>query len=405
MTHSQKWKVAALNRTRIFEIYPSNNGKPNISGIEGRFLKVIMTKLGVDYEIVIPEDGEFGRELAFGNWTGVIGMLHRGEADMAAANLGIYEDRFRAIDFGSPYFMDSVTFGIMKQSNHRKIFSFLRLFDFSIWMSILISLIISAMVTYFVLKDRETFINVFISLFGNILRQPLRFQTDRWKLVIGCWFVFASTISFIYSCTLLSFLALPSEPKTVKTFEELSEAVEEGTHRAYSMKGSFFASFLQNSKDLKLQLLGEKIMQNNWLLSAEEMSTDPLKNEYSAAIGSKYIFKFLYGSGEIKSKVFISEDLAFTANAAFGFRRGFCCTSKLNEIVGQLKGSGIYDKFLKEESFKLQLPKSQSEAKEEGTKALSVKDVADAFILLSIGLLISLFVFVGELIYYHFKKS
>ncbi|GFY51063.1 putative glutamate receptor [Trichonephila inaurata madagascariensis] len=365
-----------------------------------------MNKLGMDYEIVIPEDGEFGRELAFGNWSGLIGMLHRGEADMAVANLGIYENRFRTIDFGFPYFMDSLTFAIMRQSNQRKIFSFLRLFDSSIWMSILISLIISAIVIYFILKARETFINVFVSLFGNILRQPLSFPTDwnRWKLVIGCWFVFAGTISFIYSCTLLAFLALPSEPKTVETFEELSEAVVEGTHRAYSMKGSFFASFLQNSKDKKLQLLGEKIMQNNWLLSAEEMSTDPLKNEYSAAIGSKYIFKFLYGSGEIKSKVFISEDLAFTANAAIGFRKGFCCTSKLSEIVGRLMGSGIYDKFLQEESFKLQLPKSQSETQEERTKALSVKDVADAFILLSIGLLISLFVFFGELIFYHFQK-
>ncbi|GFY53867.1 hypothetical protein TNIN_35491 [Trichonephila inaurata madagascariensis] len=97
MLSSKKWIVAALNRSRIFEIYPSINGKPNISGIEGRYFEIFMTKLGMDYEIVIPKDNEFGRELAFENWTGIIGMLHRGEADIGVNNLGVYEDRYRTV--------------------------------------------------------------------------------------------------------------------------------------------------------------------------------------------------------------------------------------------------------------------------------------------------------------------
>ncbi|GFY48698.1 lig_chan-Glu_bd domain-containing protein [Trichonephila inaurata madagascariensis] len=111
-------------RTRIFEIYPSGDGRPNISGIEGRFLEIIMTNLGKNYEIITPEDGEFGTELTFGIWTGVIGMLHRGEADITVANLGVYEDRYRTVDFGIPYLLDGLTYAILKQNDHWKIFSF-----------------------------------------------------------------------------------------------------------------------------------------------------------------------------------------------------------------------------------------------------------------------------------------
>ncbi|GFW84833.1 glutamate receptor ionotropic, delta-1 [Trichonephila clavipes] len=406
MLNSEKWIVAALNRSKIFEINPSADGNPNISGIEGRFLEIIMTKLNKSYEITIPKDGEFGRELTFGNWTGVIGMLHRGEADMAVANLGIYENRFRTVDFGFPYMTVGAAFGILKQNKEWKIFSFLRLFDFSIWMSILSSFLISTIIVYAMLKDKETIFNVLFTLFGNMLRQPLHLHANmnKWKFVIGSWLVFAVIMSSIHSGTLLSFLALPSEPKTVETYEELSEAVARGTHRVYCMKGDNALPFLLNSPDTKLQSIGKMMKQNNWLMSADEMTKDPLKNEYSAVIAGNYLFHLLYGYGEKKSKVYISEEMAFTANAAFAFRKGFCCISKLSEIVGRIMGSGIYDKLLQDESFKWWLLKSQNETIIEKKLSLSVKDLSDAFILLLIGLSMSFLVFLGEIIFGHLSK-
>ncbi|GFY48699.1 hypothetical protein TNIN_414331 [Trichonephila inaurata madagascariensis] len=99
-----------------------------------------------------------------------------------------------------------------------------------------------------------------------MLKQLLSFHEDmkKWKLVIGSWLMFAVTISFIYSGTLLSFLASPSEPKTVETFQELSVAVAIGTHRVYGMKGTFYVPFLLNSKDEEFELIGKKMVENNW---------------------------------------------------------------------------------------------------------------------------------------------
>ncbi|GFW84960.1 hypothetical protein TNCV_682481 [Trichonephila clavipes] len=92
-----------------------------------------MAKIGVNYEIITPEDGQYGIELSSGNWTGVIGMLYRGEAEIGISNLGIFEDRFRTVDFSSPYMSEGLYFSYVKSTKREQLFSFLRMFDFSTW--------------------------------------------------------------------------------------------------------------------------------------------------------------------------------------------------------------------------------------------------------------------------------
>ncbi|GFY40793.1 putative glutamate receptor [Trichonephila inaurata madagascariensis] len=143
-----KWTIAALNRTKIFEIHPNMEGKPNLSGMEGELIKILMEKIDIDYEIVIPKDKEFGRKLPSGNWTGLIGMVHRGEADMAIGSLGIYENRFEDVDFGYPYIVDAVTFVMPKVNKQLKLFGFLHVFGFQVWLLILLTLFLVTSVMY-----------------------------------------------------------------------------------------------------------------------------------------------------------------------------------------------------------------------------------------------------------------
>ncbi|GFW84962.1 hypothetical protein TNCV_682501 [Trichonephila clavipes] len=102
MRIEKKWIISTLNKSRLFEIIPSSDGRTKLYGMEAELIKTIMAKIGVDYEIITPEDGQYGIELSSGNRTGVIGMLYRGEADIGIANLGILEDRFRTVDFILP---------------------------------------------------------------------------------------------------------------------------------------------------------------------------------------------------------------------------------------------------------------------------------------------------------------
>ncbi|GFR25949.1 glutamate receptor ionotropic, delta-2 [Trichonephila clavata] len=116
MMNFSKWIIAALNLSKIFEVHIDENGKTRTAGIEGYFAHDVFTGMNIEYEVVFPKDNEFGREGNNGSWTGIVGMVQRGEADLAIGTLGINENRFRAVDFSFPYATDGMNFAVLKPS-------------------------------------------------------------------------------------------------------------------------------------------------------------------------------------------------------------------------------------------------------------------------------------------------
>ncbi|GFR20417.1 putative glutamate receptor [Trichonephila clavata] len=406
MKDNYKWTVAALNMSKYFEVYRIENGT-NISGVIGKFLEVIMEKMKIEYDIVTPKDNEFGRKLESGNWTGLMGIVQRGEADMAASTLLVYEDRFQALNFSFPYDFDGMTFAIAKQTEWRKAFGFMYLFDFPTWMLMFVSILLSAAVFFVILKDIESYSNLVFIFLGSLLRQPLTIhkRAQEWKFMMCAWFLLTSLMTSVYAGVLLSFLTVPSHVKTVADFWELSEAIAKGTHRVYGMKGTFLVPFLRSSEEKYLRLIGDKIHENGWYISANEISANPLKGENSATIGSVIFYKLLFDIHDFHSKVFVSNEKIFASALGFALKKDFCCASELWQVMSRVVSSGIYEKFLRQESFKYWHSITKDLTTEDILRTLSVQDFSDSFIILSVGLLASLFVFIGEILIYYRKLS
>ncbi|GIY77579.1 hypothetical protein CEXT_233921 [Caerostris extrusa] len=67
--------------------------------------------MGFLYELMVPEDGLFGNRLEDGNWTGVVGLLQRNEADMAFSYLSAKSyERYLILDFSTTYSSQVQTF-------------------------------------------------------------------------------------------------------------------------------------------------------------------------------------------------------------------------------------------------------------------------------------------------------
>ncbi|GIX93565.1 hypothetical protein CEXT_574251 [Caerostris extrusa] len=66
--------------------------------------------MGFLYELMFPEDGLFGNRLEDGNWTGVVGLLQRNEADMAFSYLSMNYERYLILDFSTTYSSQVQTF-------------------------------------------------------------------------------------------------------------------------------------------------------------------------------------------------------------------------------------------------------------------------------------------------------
>lgn len=64
-------------------------------GTDGYLIKDLSQMMGCEYELYKPDNGEWGAK--DGKWTGILGMLDRGEVDMALAPMVLTEDRFNSI--------------------------------------------------------------------------------------------------------------------------------------------------------------------------------------------------------------------------------------------------------------------------------------------------------------------
>ncbi|GFS39585.1 lig_chan-Glu_bd domain-containing protein [Trichonephila inaurata madagascariensis] len=150
----------------MFEVHVNKNGKKRIAGIEGKFADEIFTKMDIEYDIVFPEDNAYGHEVSGGNWTGVVGMVQRGEADLGIATIGVNENRFGVVEFSFPYTTDRLTFAVLKPSEWLTAFGFFNLLDFPTWMLLFGSFLLSTALFFAMLKGTMSYFDVVHKLFG-----------------------------------------------------------------------------------------------------------------------------------------------------------------------------------------------------------------------------------------------
>lgn len=76
----------------------SGDGRPRLEGVELRLLDYAAQALNFTYRLVVPEDGEWGRPLN-GTWTGKVGEVVYGRADVAVGGLVFTAEREAAAKY------------------------------------------------------------------------------------------------------------------------------------------------------------------------------------------------------------------------------------------------------------------------------------------------------------------
>lgn len=64
--------------------------------------------MGFNFDLYIVGDGKYGALSGTGRWTGLVGDLLSGTADMAVTSFSINSARSRVIDFTSPFYSTSL---------------------------------------------------------------------------------------------------------------------------------------------------------------------------------------------------------------------------------------------------------------------------------------------------------
>lgn len=206
-------------------------------------LKELSKKINFTYSLALSPDGQFGNYIIRNHsgigkkeWTGLIGELVSERADMIVAPLTINPERAEFIEFSKPFKYQGITILEKKPSRSSTLVSFLQPFSNTLWILVMISVHVVALVLY--LLDRfspfgrfklantdgteEDALNLSSAIWfawGVLLNSGIGEGTPRSfsARVLGMvWAGFAMIIVASYTANLAAFLVL-ERPKTKLT--------------------------------------------------------------------------------------------------------------------------------------------------------------------------------------------
>ncbi|GBM27183.1 Glutamate receptor ionotropic, delta-1 [Araneus ventricosus] len=366
----------------------NEDGSMNLSGIMGRYLHVIMKAMDVPYEVAMPKDREWGRLSSDGNWTGMIGMIQKGEADFAMHFFTISEERTHVVDFSPVYMTGDPTFAIKKPGRISTSLAFIHPFQYSIWTMILISIVLMPLAFRILLRTSYAYSKIMLTFLAVLLKQPslMNLESFSSRIFFCSWLIFAMIVSYSYSAVFLSLLTVPSEIPVVRNFKELSQAVAKNNYKCFVPKGSTVFDALVDSEKKHLNFLAQVAVHHKWYLGSYDLTTTPQINTHSAVVDFRFFLDTVAGPEEWKEH-FLSEDSLVTLPFAIPMSKHFCHKIRLNKLMSRLNSAGIYMQIFREEAFKLWLasPERRQSVNLE-KRPLSWRDLIGAFVLLLIGL-------------------
>ncbi|GBM64863.1 hypothetical protein AVEN_157113-1 [Araneus ventricosus] len=406
MKQKRLLKIAVKTVPYVFEVKREQDRNPELSGYEGKHLQLILDALNVDFELIRPPDNEMGRKTTDGNWTGLIGMVQRGQADMTLGSVAITCQRKEAVAFSIPYTVTGATFGLKMPGYEFSKFAYLYPFDVLTWLLILFSLFIISALFFVIIRQKISFSRIFLATYGGIINQPMILPKEQknWNWLFGLWLLFVAVLSLCYTACLLSFLSVPFEKHTIRTFQQLSVGVQKGTHRVFPPKGSFIIDYLATSDVDYLRIIGKEIIRNNWYFDITESSSGKYGSYDIAFIEAPQELAFFLADQKSKGEFTISSEAIGVSPIGFALRKNFSFEEKLNTILSRTREAGLIEKLIKDEFLKLMPNYLGGLSKNKTPKQLSMNNFMGVFLLLVVGIACSLLVLIFEIIFYNFSK-
>nr|XP_053772518.1 glutamate receptor ionotropic, kainate 1 isoform X1 [Desmodus rotundus] len=383
-------------------------------------LKELSNILGFIYDIRLVPDGKYGAQNDRGEWNGMVKELIDHRADLAVAPLTITYVRETAIDFSKPFMTLGISILYRKPNGTNPgVFSFLNPLSPDIWMYVLLAclgvscvLFVVARFTPYewhnphpcnpnsdVVENDFTLLNSFWFGVGALMQQgselmPRALST---RIVGGIWWFFTLIVISSYTANLAAFLTVERMDSPIDSADDLAKQtrIEYGAVRDGSTMAFFKKSRISTYE--KMWAFMSSRPQTALVRNSEEGIQRVLATDYALLMESTSI------------EYATQRDCNLTQVGGLIDSKGYG--------VGTPIGSPYRDKItiailqLQEEG-KLHMMKEKwwrgSGCPEEDGKeasALGVENIGGIFIVLAAGLVLSVFVAIGEFMYKSRKNN
>ncbi|KAA0720855.1 Glutamate receptor ionotropic, kainate 2 [Triplophysa tibetana] len=391
-------------------------GNDRFEGFCVDLLRELSGILGFRYEIRLVEDGKYGVfEESAGQWNGMVRELMDHKADLAVAPLTITYVREKVIDFSKPFMTLGISILYRKPNGTNPgVFSFLNPLSPDIWMYILLACLgvscvlfviasvymVTVLLMYGplegdsdVVENNFTLLNSFWFGVGALMRQgselmPKALST---RIVGGIWWFFTLIIISSYTANLAAFLTVERMESPIDSADDLAKqtkilygVVEDGATM------TFFKKTKISTYDKMWEFMNSR-RQSVMVKSVEEGIQRVLTSDYAFLMESTAIEFVTQRNCNLTQIGGLVDSKAY----GVGMPMGSPYRDKITIAILQLQEEGKLH-MMKEKWWR---GNGCPEEDNKEASALGVQNIGGIFIVLAAGLVLSVFVAFGEVLY------
>ncbi|XP_029108923.1 glutamate receptor ionotropic, NMDA 3A [Scleropages formosus] len=375
-------------------------------------LEKLAEDMAFSFDLYIVGDGKYGAYKG-GRWTGLVGDLLSGAAQMAVTSFSINSARSQMIDFTSPFFSTSLGILVRTRDTAAPIGAFMWPLHWSMWLGIFVSLHVTAIfLTLYEWKSpfgmtpkgrnrKKVFsfssaLNVcYAILFGRTAAiKPPKCWTGR--LLMNLWAIFCLFCLSTYTANLAAVMV------GEKTYEQLSGIHDPKLH--HPSQGFRFGTVRESSAEDYVKKsfpeMHEYMRRYNVPATPDgihHLKHDPQKLD--AFIMDKALLDYEVSIDADCKMLTVGKPFAIEGYG-IGLPQNSALTSNVSELISQYKSDGFMD-MLHDKWYKVVPCGKRSFAVTE-TLQMGIKHFSGLFVMLCAGVALSLLTTVAEHIVYRF---
>uniref|UniRef100_A0A4W6EKV6 Glutamate receptor n=1 Tax=Lates calcarifer TaxID=8187 RepID=A0A4W6EKV6_LATCA len=378
-------------------------------------LRELANILGFTYEVRLVEDGKYGaQDENTGQWNGMVKELMDHRADLAVAPLAITYVREKVIDFSKPFMTLGISILYRKPNGTNPgVFSFLNPLSPDIWMYILLAYLGVSCVLFViarfspyewynphpcnpdsdVVENNFTLLNSFWFGVGALMQQgselmPKALST---RIVGGIWWFFTLIIISSYTANLAAFLTVERMESPIDSADDLAKQtkIEYGVVEDGSTM-TFFKKTKISTYDKMWEFMSSR-RHSVMVKNVDEGIHRVLTSDYAFLMESTTIEFVTQRNCNLTQIGGLIDSKAY----GVGTPMGSPYRDKITIAILQLQEEGKLH-MMKEKWWRGNgCPEEESKE----ASALGVQNIGGIFIVLAAGLVLSVFVAVGEFLY------
>ncbi|XP_015930290.1 glutamate receptor ionotropic, kainate glr-3-like [Parasteatoda tepidariorum] len=374
-----------------------------IGGHEGKLLQVVFEALGLNFDIVIPNDDAWGMPDENNVWSGCPGMIQRNEADVATSAMLQNYWSFQFSDQSFSYRDEGAYFVAKTPGFVPKPFVIFQTFKVGVWISILITLFVLALAYYFIMGKKYSYGSQLYSRVAELLLQEPTVKIipkASQEIITLFWSIAVQFLTLSYVAVILTAMMAPKTERPINNEERVLEAVRSGKYQAVTpMDMPMYLDNLLNNARPTFVKIGEIIRDNNWKYAITRKNyAKHLKDNW--IIATSMFTRQL--NNPLGNPIVVSEDPIYHARLCYLMRKNFPFRHKLDNIMMRILEGGIFTKLYEHDLFQRKLKDIddfRDTHEETGSfKILSLVDLQGAFYVLIFGYSISAIALLFEII-------